>query len=128
VLDVKHIAPAADRWQGVSFQAAFCSTRKPCPASAIVLSGRTPCSLASSRRTPLEQFSYRAHAAERFSAVEGELQSHRQGTSLPSWPQSRGLHRVGSPAPEIHDSVLHTLEGELDLEEMTTRCYTTEAG
>jgi hypothetical protein len=43
--------------------------------------------------------------------------------------RSRGRsHRVGSPAPEIHDSVLHTLEGELDLEEMTTRCYTTEAG
>jgi CPA1 family monovalent cation:H+ antiporter len=77
----------------------------------------------------LEQYTYRARAAERFSSAEQELESHRQAhfaAILAAVEAARSelvlLHRRG----EIHDTVLHTLEAELDLEEMTARRYTAE--
>lgn len=70
----------------------------------------------------LEQYGYRARAAERFSSAEADLLGHRQehfGAVLSAIRAGRAelvqLHRAG----EIHDEVLHRLENELDLEELT---------
>ncbi|MFO1026133.1 MAG: Na+/H+ antiporter [Acetobacteraceae bacterium] len=70
----------------------------------------------------LEQYGYRARAAERFSSAEADLLGHRQehfGAVLSAIKAGRAelvrLHRAG----EIHDEVLHRLENELDLEELT---------
>jgi CPA1 family monovalent cation:H+ antiporter len=72
----------------------------------------------------LEQYGYRARAASRFSEAEATLLEHRNehfSVVLDAIAAGRAellrLHRAG----EIHDSVLHTLEQELDLEEMSAR-------
>lgn len=72
----------------------------------------------------VEQYSYRARAAARFSEDEDSLRDHKAAhfeTVLAAVAAGRAellrLHRVG----EVHDSVLHTLEGELDLEEIGAR-------
>ena len=72
----------------------------------------------------IEQYAYRARAATRFSEAAGALDSHRAehfGVVLSALAAGRAellrLHRAG----EIHDTVLHALEQELDLEEMTAR-------
>jgi hypothetical protein len=72
----------------------------------------------------VEQYSYRARAAARFSEAAGELIVHKQEhftVVLAAVAAGRvevlRLHRDGL----IHDTVLHTLEYELDLEEMTAR-------
>jgi len=72
----------------------------------------------------LEQYGYRAKAAARFSAASGELTPHRQAhfaVVLAAVAAGRAellrLHRDGC----IHDSVLHALEHELDLEETSAR-------
>ena len=79
-----------------------------------------------SQRHPrlLEQYGYRARAATRFSEAEDSLSEHRKphfSVILDAVAAGRAellrLHRAG----EIHDSVLHTLEEELDLEEMRAR-------
>nr|WP_294546839.1 Na+/H+ antiporter [uncultured Rhodopila sp.] len=72
----------------------------------------------------LEQYGYRARAASRFSEAEADLLVHRHehfSVVLDAIAAGRAellrLHRAG----EIHDTVLHTLEQELDLEEMSAR-------
>jgi len=72
----------------------------------------------------LEQYGYRARAAARFSEAAGGLVSHKQDhftVILAAVDAGRAeilrLHRAGS----IHDTVLHALEQELDLEEMSAR-------
>ena len=72
----------------------------------------------------LEQYSYRAQASARFHEAAGSLDGHREehfSTVLAAITAGRGellrLHRDGS----IHDSVLQTLEDELDLEELSAR-------
>ncbi len=79
----------------------------------------------------LEQYCYRARAAERFSSAEADLLSHRQehfGAVLSAIRAGRAelvrLHRAG----EIHDEVLHRLENELDLEELTARRFVCGGG
>ena len=74
----------------------------------------------------LEQYSYRARAAARFSEAAGGLIDQRRDhytVVLAAVAAGRTellrLHRAGS----IHDSVLHALEQELDLEEMSARRY-----
>jgi CPA1 family monovalent cation:H+ antiporter len=70
----------------------------------------------------LEQYNYRAKAASRFSEAHGELAPHREehfGVILAAIAAGRAellrLHRTG----HIHDAVLHALENELDLEELS---------
>ena len=72
----------------------------------------------------VEQYGYRAKAAERFSAAVDELtDAKREHFTVVLAAISAGraelirLHRDGS----IHDSVLHALEQKLDLEELTAR-------
>jgi len=72
----------------------------------------------------VEQYGYRARAAARFSETDGALIGEKQAhfvVVLAAVAAGRAevlrLYRVG----EIHDSVLHTLEGELDLEEIEAR-------
>jgi CPA1 family monovalent cation:H+ antiporter len=72
----------------------------------------------------IEQYAYRARAAARFSENEGNLIDQRRDhftVVLAAVAAGRTellrLHRAGS----IHDSVLHALEQELDLEEMSAR-------
>ena len=72
----------------------------------------------------IEQYSYRARAAARFSETAGGLIDQRRDhftVVLAAVAAGRSellrLHRDGS----IHDSVLHALEQELDLEEMSAR-------
>jgi Na+/H+ antiporter len=72
----------------------------------------------------LEQYGYRARAASRFSEAQADLLDHRNehfSVVLDAIAAGRSellrLHRAG----EIHDEVLHTLEQELDLEEMSAR-------
>lgn len=72
----------------------------------------------------IEQFGYRARAAARYEEAEGELYEHRQehfSVILEANAAGRRellrLHRTR----QIHDSVLHALEQELDLEELTAR-------
>lgn len=74
----------------------------------------------------VEQYSHRARATARFSEAAGELteQRHEHFTVVLA-AISAGrveilrLHRAGS----IHDSVLHALEEDLDLEEITAQRY-----
>ncbi len=77
----------------------------------------------------LEQYGYRARAASRFSEAEATLLEHRNehfSVVLDAIAAGRAellrLHRAG----EIHDSVLQTLEQELDLEEISARRITGE--
>jgi CPA1 family monovalent cation:H+ antiporter len=77
----------------------------------------------------LEQYGYRARAASRFSEAEATLLEHRNehfSVVLDAIAAGRAellrLHRAG----EIHDSVLQTLEQELDLEEISARRLTGE--
>ena len=72
----------------------------------------------------LEQYSYRARAAARLSDAAGGLNDQRRDhftVVLAAVAAGRTellrLHHAGS----IHDSVLHALEQELDLEEMSAR-------
>ena len=72
----------------------------------------------------VEQYGYRARAAARFSETEGALIGEKQAhfaavlTAVAAGREEvLRLYRRG----EIHDSVLHTLEGELDLEEVEAR-------
>ena len=72
----------------------------------------------------VEQYGYRARAAARFSETAGGLMAEKQAhfaAVLAAVAVGREellrLHRAG----EIHDSVLHVLEGELDLEEIEAR-------
>ena len=77
----------------------------------------------------VEQYGYRARAAAKFSEADGELEPHRVEhfrVVLAAVDAGRAeilrLHRAG----EIHDSVLHTLEHELDLEELGARQFSGE--
>jgi len=72
----------------------------------------------------VEQYGYRARATARFSEADGGLIGEKQAhfaAVLAAVAAGRAevlrLYRAG----EIHDSVLHTLEGELDLEEVEAR-------
>ena len=72
----------------------------------------------------VEQYGYRARAAARFSETAGTLVGEKRAhfeAVLAAVAAGREevlrLHRAG----EIHDSVLHALEGELDLEEIEAR-------
>jgi NhaP-type Na+/H+ or K+/H+ antiporter len=72
----------------------------------------------------LEQYGYRARAAARFSEAAGGLIDQKREhftVVLAAIAAGRAeilrLHRGGS----IHDTVLHALEQELDLEEMSAR-------
>jgi CPA1 family monovalent cation:H+ antiporter len=74
----------------------------------------------------LEQYEYRARAAARFSQSEAELSPDREehfrvvlAAVAAGREELLRLHRRG----EIHDTVLHALEQELDLEEMSARRY-----
>ncbi len=77
----------------------------------------------------LEQYDYRARAATRFSEAENELADARTehfSVVLAAVVAGRAeilrLHRIG----EIHDSVLHALERELDIEELGARRFAGE--
>jgi NhaP-type Na+/H+ or K+/H+ antiporter len=79
-----------------------------------------------SQRHPrlMEQYGYRARAATRYSEAEDSLAHHRNehfSVILAAIAAGRTellrLHRTG----KIHDSVLHALEQELDLEEISAR-------
>jgi Na+/H+ antiporter len=70
----------------------------------------------------VEQYGYRARAAARFNEAAGELAPHkREHFTVVLAAVTAGrvevlrLHRAGA----IHDTVLHALEHELDLEEMS---------
>jgi CPA1 family monovalent cation:H+ antiporter len=72
----------------------------------------------------VEQYGYRARAAARFSEAAGALIDQRRAhftVVVAAVAAGRAeilrLHRAGS----IHDTVLHALEQELDLEEMSAR-------
>ena len=72
----------------------------------------------------VEQYGYRARAAARFSEAAdtliGEKNAHFEAvlTAVAAGrEEALRLYRAG----EIHDSVLHTLEGELDLQEVEAR-------
>jgi monovalent cation/hydrogen antiporter len=74
----------------------------------------------------VEQYSYRARAATRFSEAAETLAEHKREhftVVLAAVAAGRAeilrLHHVGS----IHDRVLATLENDLDLEEMSARRY-----
>ncbi len=77
----------------------------------------------------VEQYAYRARAAARFSAASEELAPQKREhftVVLAAISAGRAellrLHRAGS----IHDSVLQTLEHELDLEELSARRHLEE--
>ncbi len=72
----------------------------------------------------VEQYGYRARAAARFSAADGGLIGEKNAhfeAVLAAVAAGRSevlrLYRAG----KVHDSVLHTLEGELDLQEVDAR-------
>jgi monovalent cation/hydrogen antiporter len=72
----------------------------------------------------VEQYSYRARAATRFSEAADSLAEHKREhftVVLAAVAAGRAeiltLHNAGS----IHDKVLEVLEHDLDLEEMTAR-------
>jgi CPA1 family monovalent cation:H+ antiporter len=72
----------------------------------------------------VEQYGYRARAAARYSETGGALAGDRAehfGVVLAATAAGRAellrLHRTGT----VHDDVLHALEQELDLEEMSAR-------
>ena len=74
----------------------------------------------------MEQYGYRARASAKYVEAEGGLAGHRNEhfrVVLEAIRAGRGeilrLHAAG----EIHDSVLHTLEQELDLEEISARRF-----
>ena len=74
----------------------------------------------------IEQYGYRARASARYSEAATDLADSRRehfGVILAATKAGRRellrLHRTG----EIHDSVLQTLEHELDLEELTARKF-----
>ncbi len=74
----------------------------------------------------MEQYAYRATAAARYSNEHQELQPHRVdhfGAVLAAVVAGRlellRLHRSG----DIHDTVLHTIEEELDLEDVKVRRF-----
>ncbi len=78
----------------------------------------------------LEQYSYRARASARFSEAAGALNVDRTEhfeIVLAALDAGRAellrLHREG----QIHDQVLHALEQELDLEELSARRHLTGA-
>ena len=78
----------------------------------------------------LDQYEYRALAIQRYSDADGKLEGARNqhfGVVLRAIAAGRAellrLHRRGS----IHDQVLHTLERELDLEELTARRHRGDA-
>ena len=77
----------------------------------------------------VEQYAYRERAATRFSEAADDLAHHRRAhfdVVLAAVAAGRaellGLHRRG----DIHDSVLHVLEHELDIEEMGARRFNAE--
>jgi len=77
----------------------------------------------------VEQYNYRAKAANNFSRAVDDLTTHRKAhfaVVLNAVTAARAellrMHR----AREIHDSVLHRLEQELDLEEMAARRFAGE--
>jgi Na+/H+ antiporter len=72
----------------------------------------------------LEQYGYRSRAAARFAESAAELKEQRRehftvllAAIAAGRAEVLGMHRKG----EIHDSVLQSLEQELDLEEMSAR-------
>ncbi len=74
----------------------------------------------------LEQYGYRARASERFDAANGGLLDARTehftvvlAANAAGRAEILRLHRAG----QIHDRVLHALEGELDLEELLARRF-----
>jgi CPA1 family monovalent cation:H+ antiporter len=78
---------------------------------------------------PVEQYIYRAKAANHFIQAVDELRTHRRAhfaVVLSAVTAARAellkIHR----GREIHDSVLHTLEQELDLKEMAARRFAGE--
>jgi len=78
----------------------------------------------------LDQYEYRAGAAQRFSVAKGGLADARDehfSVVLDAIAAGRTellhMHRSGV----IHDTVLHALEQELDLEEMAARRHRGEA-
>ena len=72
----------------------------------------------------LEQYRYRARAAARFSEAEHELveekHAHFEAVLIAVAAGRAELLRLYEKG-EVHDSVLHSLEGELDLEEIEAR-------
>ncbi len=72
----------------------------------------------------VEQYGYRARAAARFNESDGALLGEKNAhfTAVLA-AVGAGRHEVLRlyRAGEIHDSVLHTLEGELDLQEVEAR-------
>ena len=79
----------------------------------------------------VEQYTYRARATARFSESNGSLIQHKREhfhVVLAAISAGRTeilrLHSAGS----IHDSVLHILEHDLDLEEMSARRHLGEPG
>jgi CPA1 family monovalent cation:H+ antiporter len=77
----------------------------------------------------LEQFSYRVALAERSGAAEAGLHRHEHFSAVLTAIEAGRvelvrLHRRG----KIHDSVLHALETELDLQETAARRHTVSAG
>ena len=74
----------------------------------------------------MEQYGYRATAATRYSNEHVDLQPHRVdhfGAVLAANVAGRlellRLHRSG----DIHDTVLHAIEEELDLEDVKVRRF-----
>ena len=74
----------------------------------------------------MEQYGFRARASERFEAADGGLLDARAehftvvlAASAAGRAEILRLHRAG----QIHDRVLHALEGELDLEELLARRF-----
>jgi monovalent cation/hydrogen antiporter len=72
----------------------------------------------------LEQYGYRSRASARFAEAAAQLQEQRRehftvllAAIAAGRAEVLGMHRKG----EIHDSVLQSLEQELDLEEMSAR-------
>ena len=79
----------------------------------------------------VEQYTYRARATLRFHESQGSLMQHKNEhfhVVLAAISAGRAeilrLHSSGS----IHDSVLHSLEHDLDLEEMSVRRHLGQAG
>jgi CPA1 family monovalent cation:H+ antiporter len=74
----------------------------------------------------VEQYKYRAKAVTHFSNAVDKLSTHRKAhfavvlsAITAAGTELLRMHR----AREIHDSVLHTLEQELDLEEIAARRF-----
>ena len=69
----------------------------------------------------IEQYTYRANAAVRYHEADGSLREskneHCEAVLTAVAAGRREILRMHRKA-EIHDDVLHTLEGELDIEEL----------